>query len=334
MDAPSRADDAEAKPGPLRIGTRGSQLARAQTGQMIERIRGLGHAAEEVRIATRGDIRQDVPIARIGDDGVFVRELERSLLEHRIDAAVHSLKDLPTATTPGLDLVCIPERAVPFDVLVSRDGGGLRELPPGATVGTASIRRRVQVQALRPDLTIVPIRGNVDSRLGRVDDGSLDAVMLAAAGLSRLGHGERISEILQPPDFWPAVAQGALVIQIRADDDRMRQLLKPLDHPATHLAAVAERALLAALAGGCLAPIGSWGRFESDGQLHLGGRVLAIEHAAVSSVTAAASAQVDTVEAAALLGRQVASALLDQGAGPMLELMRHGIPDETEGERG
>ena len=329
MEALSRVDYAKAEPGPLRIGTRGSQLARAQTGQMIERIHRLGHDAEEVCIATRGDIRQDVPIARIGDDGVFVRELERSLLEHHIDAAVHSLKDLPTATTPGLDLVCIPERAVPFDVLVSHDGGGFRELPPGATVGTASIRRRVQMQALRPDLSIVPIRGNVDSRLARVDDGSLDAVILAAAGLGRLGHGDRISEILQPPDFWPAVAQGALVIQIRNDDDRMRQVLKPLDHSATHLAAVAERALLAALAGGCLAPIGSWGRFESDGHLHLGGRVLAVEHAAVASVTAAASASVDTLEAAALLGRRVANQLLEQGAGPMLERMRDGIPGET-----
>lgn len=328
MADPARKEEnmlAENKP--LRIGTRGSQLARAQTGQMIAWLRRLGHDVEEVIISTRGDIRQDVPIARIGDDGVFVRELERSLLEGEIDAAVHSLKDLPTATTPGLDLTCIPEREVPFDVIISREGAGLRQLAPGAVIGTASIRRRVQVQAIRPDLEIMPIRGNVDSRLGRLEDGSLDAVILAAAGLSRLGHGDRATEVLQPPDFWPAVAQGALVIQIRSDDDRMREILKPLDHQPTHLAAVAERALLATLAGGCLAPIGSWGRFEADGSLHLGGRVLATKGKSVASVTAMASATVATALEAETLGHQVASELLRQGAGPMLERMRNGIPE-------
>lgn len=315
---------------PLRIGTRGSQLARTQTGLMIDRLRRLGHNVEEVIISTRGDTRQDVPIAQIGADGVFVRELERSLLEHEIDAAVHSLKDLPTATTPGLDLACIPEREVPFDVIVSREGAGLRQLPPGAVIGTASIRRRVQVQALRSDLEIMPIRGNVDSRLGRLKDGSFDAVILAAAGLSRLGHSDRVSEILQPPDFWPAVAQGALVIQIRSDDQRMRETLKRLDHQPTHLAAVAERGLLATLAGGCLAPIGSWGRFEADGHLHLGGRVLSVEGKDVTSVTAMASGPVATTAEAESLGKQVARELLNKGAGPMLEKMRHGFPEKSQ----
>ena len=312
----------------LRIGTRGSQLARTQTGQMIARLRNLGHDLEEVIVSTRGDIQQDVPIARIGDDGVFVRELEKSLLEHQIDAAVHSLKDLPTITTPGLDLACIPEREVPFDVIVSREGVGLRQLPPGAVIGTASIRRRVQVQALRPDLEVIPIRGNVDSRLGRLEDGGLDAIILAAAGLSRLGRGDRASEILQPPDFWPAVAQGALVIQIRSDDQRMREILKQLDHRPTHLSVVAERQFLATLAGGCLAPIGSWGRFEADERLHLGGRVLAVEGKAVTSVTAMASRHVSTTAEAESLGHQIASELLDQGAALMLERMRHGIPEK------
>jgi len=308
----------------IRIGTRGSQLARAQTGQLIEQLRSRGHVVEEVIISTKGDDRQDLPIARIGDDGVFVRELERSLLAGEIDAAVHSLKDLPTATTDGLALACVPRRATPFDVLVSREGVGLHELPPAAVVGTASVRRRVQLRAVRPDLQIEGLRGNVDSRLRRLEDGSLDAVVLAAAGLERLGHADRISEVLQPPDFWPAVAQGALVIQIRQDDRRLERVVMPLDDAATHLAAMAERALLASLAGGCLAPIGSWGRFESDGQLHLGGRVLAERHDGVASVTAAAASSVKSLTDAEALGRQVADSLLEQGAAPLLELMREG----------
>ena len=311
-------------PAAIRVGTRGSQLARAQTGQLIEQLRALGHTVEEVIISTKGDNRQDLPIARIGDDGVFVRELERSLLDGEINAAVHSLKDLPTATTDGLVLDCVPPRATPFDVLVSRDGARLHELPPGASVGTASVRRRVQLRALRPDLQIEGLRGNVDSRLQRLEDGSLDAVVLAAAGLERLGHADRISEVLQPPDFWPAVAQGALVIQIRQDDQWMQQVVGPLNNNATKLAAMAERALLASLAGGCLAPIGSWGRFEPDGQLHLGGRVLAERGEDVVSVTASAAYPVESLADAEAMGRQVADSLLKQGAAPLLELMREG----------
>jgi len=306
----------------IRVGTRGSQLARKQTGQLIERLRGLGQRVEEVVISTRGDNRQDLPIAQIGDDGVFVRELERGLLDGRIDAAVHSLKDLPTAATAGLDLACVPLRATPFDVLISRTGIGLRELPPAAVVGTASVRRRVQLKALRPDLNVVGIRGNVDSRLRRLTEGSLDAVVLAAAGLERLGYAGPISEVLRPPDFYPAVAQGALVIQIRADDSRLRRAIAPLDDADTHLAATAERALLAALAGGCLAPIGSWGRFEEDRQLHLGGRVLGEQNDAVVAVTAKAAAAAGSLADAELLGRRVAEELLSQGAGPLLEQMR------------
>lgn len=309
-------------PLPIRVGTRGSQLARTQTGQLIDQLRGLGHAVEEVIVSTRGDDRQDVPIARIGDDGVFVRELERSLLDGRIDAAVHSLKDLPTAETAGLALACVPRRASPFDVLISRSGAGFRQLPPGAVVGTASVRRRAQLRAVRPDLQINGIRGNVDSRLRRLADGSVDALVLAEAGLERLRYTGTIDEVLQPPDFWPAVAQGALVIQIRQDDARLRQVIAPLDDEQTHLAAMAERALLATLAGGCLAPIGSWGRFQDDGELHLGGRVLADIDEPVASVTASAFAHVRSLSEAKTLGREVASQLLDQGAGALLEAMR------------
>ena len=308
----------------VRVGTRGSQLARTQTGHVIDQLRSFGFEVQEVIISTRGDQQQTVPIAQIGNDGVFVRELEKALLEERIDLAVHSLKDLPTAMTPGLEFACTPLRATPFDVLVSRDGVAIRDLPADASVGTASIRRRIQIQAVRPDLQIVAIRGNVDSRLKRLDEGELDAVVLAAAGLERLGRAGRITELLQPPEFWPAVAQGALVIQIKEANQRVREMLKPIHDSATYLATIAERALLAALAGGCLAPIGSWGKFEADGNLTLGGCVLSDAGGNVEMRTASCSSQVRNSESAASLGREVAEKLLSQGAQALLDLMRDG----------
>ena len=308
----------------VRVGTRGSQLARTQTGHVIDQLRIFGFEVQEVIISTRGDQQQTVPIAQIGNDGVFVRELEKALLEERIDLAVHSLKDLPTAMTPGLEFACTPLRATPFDVLVSRNGVGLCDLPADASVGTASIRRRIQIQALRPDLQIVAIRGNVDSRLRRLDEGELDAVVLAAAGLERLGRAERITELLQPPEFWPAVAQGALVIQIKEANQRIREILEPMHDSATYLATIAERALLAALAGGCLAPIGSWGEFGEDDELTLGGCVLSDAGGNVEMRTASCSSHVRNSVSAASLGREVAEKLLSQGAQELLDLMRDG----------
>ena len=310
----------------LRVGTRGSQLARTQTGHVRSQLCDLGYDAQEVILATRGDQQQTVPIAQIGNDGVFVRELEKALLEKRIDMAVHSLKDLPTAMTSGLEFACVPPRATPFDVLVSRDGTKLRNLPEGARVGTASVRRRIQVQAIRPDVKVVPIRGNVDSRLNRLENNELDAVVLAAAGLERLGHAERITEVLRPPVFWPAVAQGALVIQINSANHHVREILRPIHHSESYLATVAERALLSALAGGCLAPIGSWGRFEEGKELSLGGCVLSDRRGKIETVTATCSSKVGDSESAMLLGRQVAAELLNQGAQPLLDIMRD---DET-----
>ena len=310
----------------LRVGTRGSQLARTQTGHVRNQLSDLGFDAQEVILTTRGDQQQTVPIAQIGNDGVFVRELEKALLEDRIDLAVHSLKDLPTAMTPGLEFACVPPRATPFDVLVSRDGTGLLNLPAGARVGTASVRRRIQIQAICPDVKVVPIRGNVDSRLKRLENDELDAVILAAAGLERLGHEARISEVLRPPDFWPAVAQGALVIQINAANERVRELLRPIHHPETYFATIAERALLSALAGGCLAPIGSWGRFEEDKELSLGGCVLSDRRGKIEIVTSTCSSPVGDSESAVSLGRNVAAELLNQGAQPLLDIMRDNEP--------
>ena len=310
----------------LRVGTRGSQLARTQTGHVRNQLSDLGFDAQEVILTTRGDQQQTVPIAQIGNDGVFVRELEKALLEDRIDLAVHSLKDLPTAMTPGLEFACVPPRATPFDVLVSRDGTGLSNLPAGARVGTASVRRRIQIQAICPDVKVVPIRGNVDSRLKRLENDELDAVILAAAGLERLGHEARISEVLRPPDFWPAVAQGALVIQINAANNRVRELLRPIHHPETYFATIAERALLSALAGGCLAPIGSWGRFEEDKELSLGGCVLSDRRGKIEIVTATCSSPVGDSETAMSLGRNLAAELLNRGAQPLLDIMRDNEP--------
>ena len=311
----------------LRVGTRGSQLARTQTGHVRNQLSDLGFDAQEVILTTRGDQQQTVPIAQIGNDGVFVRELEKALLEDRIDLAVHSLKDLPTAMTPGLEFACVPPRATPFDVLVSRDGTGLSNLPAGARVGTASVRRRIQIQAICPDVKVVPIRGNVDSRLKRLENDELDAVILAAAGLERLGYEARISEVLRPPDFWPAVAQGALVIQINAANERVRELLRPIHHPETYFATIAERALLSALAGGCLAPIGSWGRFEEGKELSLGGCVLSDRRGKIEIVTATCSSPVGDSETAMSLGRNLAAELLNRGAQPLLDIMRD---DETQ----
>lgn len=317
-------------PPPIRIGTRGSQLALTQTGWVADRIRSTGRAVELERIGTRGDTRRDVPLPRLGGDGVFVRELEAALRDGRIDIAVHSLKDLPTADTPGLTIAAVPTRALPFDVLVACGATTLRSLPAGAVVGTSSIRRVAQVQSLRPDLVVRPIRGNVDTRLAKLDAGEYDALVLAGAGLERLGLTSRITEVLAPPDFWPAVGQGALAIQLRTDDAATREVVAPLDDPATHRAVRAERACLAALAGGCLAPIGGWARLEAAG-LAIGGCVLEIEADKVSRIVvdngsladqAHAFAAAGSAESPEAVGQRAAAALEALDATSMLVRMR------------
>lgn len=324
--------DAPAAARPVRVGTRASLLARTQTGWVVERLERLGLAVTVETISTTADVRADVPIAAMGGDGVFVRELERALVEERIDLAVHSLKDMPTEATPGLAVACVPRRAMPFDVLVSRGAATLETLPVGAVVGTSSVRRVAQVRLLRGDLVVRPVRGNVDTRLRKLDAGEFDCLVLAGAGLERLGLAHRISQVLRPDTFWPAVSQGALGLQIRAADGRLRGLLGPLDDRATHEAVRAERALLAALAGGCLAPIGAWAR-EAEGRLQLGACVLEDAQDRVSRVVAHGTATVATGPESAtagdasqpeILGRWVADALLAQGAAAMIDRMRDG----------
>lgn len=308
------------EPTSIRIGTRASLLARTQTGWVAERLGSLGHAVSIETISTSGDERGDVPVPGIGGDGVFVRELEAALLAGRIDAAVHSLKDLPTAETSGLALACVPVRALPFDVFVSNRHPTLEALSPGATVGTSSIRRALLLKSLRPDLEVRGIRGNVDSRLRKLDADDYDGLILAGAGLERLGLQDRITEVLRPPAFWPAVAQGALVVQTRTDDAPTRAAIAPLDDPQTHAAVVAERSFLAALAGGCLAPIGAWARSSTDGSLMLGGCVLEATAGSVQRIVAEAVARHG--ETPEMLGLAVAGQLRAAGADAMLAASR------------
>jgi len=304
----------------FRVGTRASALARTQTGWVVDQFRARGHEVITELVTTRGDLVTDVPISGVrGGDGVFVRELERALLEERIDAAVHSLKDLPTAVPSGLHLACVPPRATPFDAFIGRTAATIGALPPGATVGTSSIRRVMQLRALRPDLEVRSVRGNVDTRLRLLDEGACDGLILAAAGLERLGLAARITEMLRPDDFWPAVAQGALVVQIRSGDRQAEAVVAMIDDPPTHAAVRAERACLGALAGGCLAPVGAWARVEND-RLRLGACVLAPHADGVARIKAEAVQRGD--ESAEIMGCRVAAKLLEQGADAMLAAAR------------
>ncbi len=242
----------------LRIGTRGSALARWQAGWVADRLTELGAGVELIPITTRGDAQTKVSIGSLGTTGVFTKELQRALLDDRIDVAVHSLKDLPTDVVQGLCLAAVPERESNRDALVSARGLRFSELPPAALIGTGSLRRRAQLRHARADLRMGDVRGNVDTRLEKLADGQFDALVLAHAGLKRLGLDGHITELLDPQVMLPAVGQGALGIEARADDPAVLDALAPLDHGSTHAAVLAERALLAHLAGGCLAPIGAW----------------------------------------------------------------------------
>jgi hydroxymethylbilane synthase len=242
---------------PLRLGTRGSALALAQSGHVAAAItERTGRAVELVRITTQGDVNR-AAIAQIGGTGVFVTALRDALLDREVDLAVHSYKDLPTANAPGLVIAAVPPREDPRDVLVARDGLSLGELPTGARVGTGSPRRTAQLNALGLGLDVVPVRGNVDTRIGFVAAGELDAVVLARAGLARLGRLDEASEVIDPLQVLPAPAQGALAVECRSDADDVVALLQGLDHEDTRTAVDAERALLAALEAGCTAPVGA-----------------------------------------------------------------------------
>lgn len=240
----------------LRLGTRRSALALAQARLVADAVRAsTGSVVELVEVTTTGD-RSTASLTQLGGTGVFVSALREALVEGRVDLAVHSLKDLPVDPAAGVVLAAVPERGDPRDVLVARDGLGLGTLPPGATVGTGSPRRRAQLLAARPDLDVVDVRGNVDTRLSYVATGRLDAVVLAAAGLGRLGRADEATEVLSYEVMLPAPGQGALAVECRAGDD-VTARLAGLDHAPTRAAVTAERAVLGALEAGCSAPVGA-----------------------------------------------------------------------------
>ena len=267
----------------LVVGTRGSTLALWQTGHVIERLK-AGASDIDVwveRITTQGDRVRDRPLAQVGGKGLFVKEIEVALLAGEIDLAVHSLKDMPTEHPDGLVLGAILERADARDALVARDGRStLSTLPVGARVGTSSLRRRAQLFAARPDLAVVDLRGNVDTRLRKLREGQYDAIVLAVAGLARLGYRATISQCLPVDTMMPAVGQGALCVEVRAGDPATQDLIGSLDHRPTHQAALAERAFLHRLAGGCQVPIGAYAEVRGD-QLDLQGVVAALDGARV-----------------------------------------------------
>ena len=253
-------------PGKLVIGTRGSALARWQSEHIAAALR-AAHPGLEVTleiIVTEGDRFQTGPLIEVGGKGVWVKDIEVALAEGRVDLAVHSLKDVPAELAPGLALVAIPPRADARDALVSRTGADLAALPAGATIGTSSLRRVCQLKARRPDVTIELLRGNVDTRLRKVAEGVVDAAVLACAGLDRLGYADRISERLEPAVMLPAIGQGALALEGRAHDQRIRALTLPLSDRQAELTVAAERALLAGLGGSCRTPLGGQAIITGD----------------------------------------------------------------------
>ncbi len=314
----------------LRLGTRSSPLARWQADWVAARLQELNIEVEVVLITTGGDVKSG-PIGSIGGQGVFTKEIQRALLVGEVDLAVHSLKDLPTEPIDGLTLAAIPQRESPGDVLVlpassstsriddSSGSNAFRQLPQGACVGTGSMRRRAQLLHARSDLHVLDIRGNVDTRLRKLDEGDYDAVVLAEAGLRRLGLSDRIGQIIPKSIMLPAVGQGALGIEARDDDRRTLDLLAPLNDAHTRSAVLAERAMLARLRGGCLAPVGAFGRIES-GQLKLEGVVLSSN--GITRVFAAAVGPTDDPQA---IGIEVAENLLAQGAGDLIDASRQHI---------
>lgn len=307
---------------PLRLGTRRSALALVQSGLVAAAVtEATGRPVELVEITTFGDVSREA-LSQIGGTGVFVNALRDALLAHEVDLAVHSLKDLPTAAAVGLALAAVPEREDVRDVLVARDQLKFADLPPGARVGTGSARRAAQLRLLRQDVEVVPVRGNVDTRVGYVVKGDLDAVVLAYAGLSRLGRIGEATDCFDPSEMLPSPGQGALAVECRAADTGLVAELAALDHAPTRAAVQAERALLAALEAGCSAPVGGYA-VAVGRELQLTGTVAEVEIATedVTPGTVPRSIRMSatgTVDEAERLGRELAARMLDQGAAGLM----------------
>jgi hydroxymethylbilane synthase len=290
-------------------------------------LRRRGHTVELIEIATRGDVEQVAAVEEIGTRGVFTKEIQRALLADEVDLAVHSLKDLPTEPVEGLLLAAVPARESSADVLVARAGSGERgagsknlfsDLPQGARIGTGSLRRQAQLRHLRPDLQVADVRGNVDTRLRKLDEGQFDALVLAEAGLRRLELADRISQVLPFDVMLPAVGQGALGIECRSDDATTRDILLSLNDDTTHAAVIAERSLLEHLRGGCMAPIGALAQVH-DSTLNLSAVVLSADGA-----RRLAASKIGSPSEAESLGIRVADVLLSQGAAELIASSRNG----------
>ncbi|MFI4875557.1 MAG: hydroxymethylbilane synthase [Blastopirellula sp. JB062] len=301
----------------IRIGTRGSQLAQWQANWVAHQLRAGGSDVEIIHIATQGDVTQG-PLDSIGGRGVFTTEIQAALLDDRIDVAVHSLKDLPTEPVNGLKLAAVPVRGADGDVLISHKANDVTSLPQEAIIGTGSMRRKAQLLHLRRDLQIRDIRGNLETRLRKLDDGLYDAIILAEAGLRRLELIERIRHVIPKSQMLPAVGQGALGLEIRSEDARAAELLAALNHEDSYYATIAERSMLRNLRGGCLAPVGAWGRIDQQKQLLLLDGVV-VSGDGHHKITAFACGPANRAED---IGRQVADQLAIQGAERLIAFAR------------
>ncbi len=302
----------------LRIGTRASALATWQTGRVAAAIEASGCATETILIHTSGDLSPEVPMSQLNDPALFTRQLDEAMAEGRIDLAVHSLKDLPTEFPPGIVLAAVSAREDARDALITRDGGGFASLPANARVATSSVRRRAQLLRARPDLEVVETRGNVDTRLGKLDrDSRLHATMLATAGLVRLGLASRISERLPFALMLPAPGQAALAVTARADDpDALAVARAAVHNPRTAMAVGAERAVLQGLGGGCDVPVGAFGEWSGE-SLRLWARVVSLDGR--TTVEAERTGVITSEAEAEAMGRELAQWLTLNGARPILD---------------
>jgi len=299
----------------IKIGTRGSKLALWQANWVKKELetRYPGMEVTLDKIKTTGDKITDVPLAMVGGKGLFVKEIEEALLERRVDLAVHSMKDVPTFFPEGLDLRCITEREDPRDAVFSRNNIKLLDLPEGASIGTSSLRRQAQILHARPDFRIMQLRGNLDTRLRKLDEGEFDAIILAGAGVNRLGWSDRITELLPVELSLPAIGQGALGIETRIDDDETNEIVDFFNHPETSYAVRAERALLKRLEGGCQVPIAAYGELHDHG-IRLTGLVASTDGKVI--VKEVLQGPAEDCEA---VGTKLAETLLEMGAYDILK---------------
>jgi hydroxymethylbilane synthase len=311
---------------PIKIGTRGSKLALWQANwvKSVLQEKFPQHNVELIIIKTQGDKILDVPLAKVGGKGLFVKEIEHALLTRNIDIAVHSMKDMPAEIPDGLCIGAVPERENPFDVFISQSGLGFKKLASGSIIGTSSLRRGAQLRHERPDIVIQPLRGNLDTRLKKLDSENLDAIVLAAAGVKRLNLEHKITEYLDPNIILPAIGQGALCIEIRNGDAKIGSLVESMDHEATRTVVKGERAFLNRLEGGCQVPIAGYGKINKE-QLTLTGLVAEIDGTQV--IKGENSGPLDSAEA---IGIDLAEELLARGAGEILQKLKSIEPEGYE----